>query len=524
MIESRFGRTLIILVFFALLAVSAATGFPRSHFTEPMFRGLRALDWIVETFGTNPFGRIGGAAAFSVAGLVCAWLSYRQQPIGAPNDTRREMDSTGESHNEASLAPARNARRGFGRKPVAPMVTRPGIPQPPVVAPEIEMPFGRDGDVAPRPGWALVLRSPYESWEGARSWLGGRPMVPSNFDWPRDLDGSPLTFLAQIDLGSICAEPSTGQRPVGLPARGAFLVFVGRTYACRVLPDSDMADAAPLPLPADLPDIGKHGFFGNGQTLGYWPVSALAFFDKGREGRPEGYPSSFGRVEDWIVNWGIAAVEAEIAIECLNVELNLARRFNETPAPVATDGQSSRANRVYASKSVHYAQILEDAPDLLAALTAWHRHALASPAEQAVDREWLAAVFERRAAFVDRMTDSYRPKLILPGNPREVWRKVTSGRKDGDSQSFFQKLPPAWRPFVEACVTDWRGHRLLGVEPPFPNNGEDLRGHSCLISVAADPLLGTCSEHEYGMSVWCPTGDMLHGRFDRGQFVRHCAV
>ena len=46
----------------------------------------------------------------------------------------------------------------------------------------------------------------------------------------------------------------------------------------------------------------------------------------------------------------------------------------------------------------------------------------------------------------------------------------------------------------------------------------------CLISIAADPLLGTLSEHEYGMSVWCPRDRMARGRYDKGQFVRHCAA
>ncbi|MCK1514545.1 hypothetical protein IVB22_18620 [Bradyrhizobium sp. 190] len=122
------------------------------------------------------------------------------------------------------------------------------------------------------------------------------------------------------------------------------------------------------------------------------------------------------------------------------------------------------------------------------------------------------------------MVENYWPKLILPGNAKKTWEKINVLHPGLTGPEAFQRISSAYRPFVAAHITDWRGHRLFGIEPPFPNNGEDLRGQDCLISVAADPLLNTCSEHEYGMSIWCSQRDLLKARYTRGQFIRHCAV
>lgn len=285
-----------------------------------------------------------------------------------------------------------------------------------------------------------------------------------------------------------------------------------------------MKHAAPLALPTDLPKVSKHGFFGETQTLVHWPVSPVAFLDSGQEGRPDSFPNRFAGVESWIVNWGIAAIEADVALACVTTELRQARSFHDWRDSLLRNGGTVPDGEGYRLNARHYAQVLEDAPDLVAALTLWHRQALARPAEESVDPPSLAAIFEQRLAFVRRLTGNYRPKSVLPGNPQEVWTTLTSNYRRADPRLFFQSLPSAYRPFIEAFITDWRAHRLFGVEPPFPNNPEDLRRYSSVISIAADPLLETCSEHEYGLSVWCLDEDIARGRFDRGRLVRHCAV
>ena len=70
-------------------------------------------------------------------------------------------------------------------------------------------------------------------------------------------------------------------------------------------------------------------------------------------------------------------------------------------------------------------------------------------------------------------------------------------------------------------ITDWRGHRLFGLEPPPPYNDEDLRGRDCLINVSADCLLNNESDHEYGMSIWCLREQMDRGQHGNGMLLRH---
>jgi uncharacterized protein YwqG len=95
-----------------------------------------------------------------------------------------------------------------------------------------------------RPG-VLVTRSdlPVPLAHPARSFFGGLPKLPPQFDWPtaevtanRTSEIVALTFVAQIDLAEV---PGAGWSP--LPARGTLYffcssVFVGEGHPpCRVL-------------------------------------------------------------------------------------------------------------------------------------------------------------------------------------------------------------------------------------------------------------------------------------------------
>ncbi|HUL06210.1 MAG TPA: DUF1963 domain-containing protein [Candidatus Acidoferrum sp.] len=127
--------------------------------------------------------------------------------------------------------------------------------------------------------WALQLRAPYETSRSVSSWLGGAPHAPRDFTWPNDVDGTPLHFLAQIDLASLKPEPETGARPPGLPEEGALLVFVGRSYACPILDAQDMKRAVPLALPESLAPISKHGFFSEERSFTCWPIDPVVYLD-----------------------------------------------------------------------------------------------------------------------------------------------------------------------------------------------------------------------------------------------------
>jgi hypothetical protein len=112
-----------------------------------------------------------------------------------------------------------------------------------------------------------------------------------------------------------------------------------------------------------------------------------------------------------------------------------------------------------------------------------------------------------------------------PTEARATWRSLTQHTGGGEGMAAkLQAAPPDARGVVEAAVGAWRGHRLFGIEPDFENNVEDLRGWSCLLSVASDVLLGTEMEHHSGVSVWFRTADLDAGRLEAGQVVWRVSV
>jgi hypothetical protein len=371
----RATRVVVIAVFFGLLVFSAATGFPGEAWGEPLPRGLRMLRSLVG-LATGPLGPTGGAALFAGLGLVVtglAWRGPRQVEAPAP---------AADEELQAALDVLGQARE-------------PG----------------------PVPAWALALRSPCTPWDGARSWLGGRPKAPPGFDWPRDADGTPQLLLAQLDLADLGPRAARGGRAAALPEAGALLVFVGQGCTVRVLSAAEVAETAVLPAPPDLPSLRDRGLWGAGDCLGFWPVDPVAYAsvdeDTGRDGCPAG--------------------------------------LREHPALGAADRASTEA--------------------------------------------------------------------------RATWRSLTQHTGGGEGMAAkLQAAPPDARGVVEAAVGAWRGHRLFGIEPDFENNVEDLRGWSCLLSVASDVLLGTEMEHHSGVSVWFRTADLDAGRLEAGQVVWRVSV
>jgi hypothetical protein len=382
---------------------------------------------------------------------------------------------------------------------------------------------GSEGRTAPVPAWALLLRSPFRASEPVTSWLGGVPRAPENFGWPLDRDGEPLSFLAQINLADVKREPESGLRPQGLPERGALLIFVGQSCACHILSEDELARSKLLSLPKKLPSSRKHGFFGEEQTFVGWPVELMAYMDWG-DGRPDCFPDVFAKPSGWIVNWGIAAFEADVAIDCLNHELREAAWFHDYLKGLDENGEVRPNPSVVRSKAQHYGQMVEKAPTIVAALTEWRDRALSCRQDAPIDKAALDAIFAKRTALSDAMAERYMPKIILPGDARRTWDNLNRRYPGLTRPEAFQAIPAAYRPFVDAQLTGWRRHRLFGIEPPFPNNGEDVRGQDCLISIAADRLLNTDSEHEYGMSIWCSQADLRQARYAGGQLIRHCAA
>ncbi len=532
--SSELARVWIIIIFFALLSVSAATGFPENYFDEPLPRGVSALQAIVSSVGTKPFGEMGGAFFFGFLGIIIVWLAHRQSRGNNEGLTKQREPKPSIN----SLAPSEKSeatpQSGFGRKRVIGSSPQPATAQPDFDLDEYLAISNQEREAGPIPAWALILRSPYKSWAEATSWLGGQPKAPPGFVWPREANGKPQTFLAQIDLGSLKADPETGERYFNLPDSGALLVFVGTDQTVRLLSASEMVLAEKMLPPDDLPPREDHGYWGDGNAFTYWPVDLVAYSsDIGdmdeeevslSEYRPSIFPDRFGHPQSWISNWALAALEAEVVITSLENEMRQAERSRQYRMDMAKQLQRIPQHAHTARQSNHYDMMRKECPAVLNKLYQWREHAHSQPPQAPVDPALLSEIFEHRHALRSRMAANYGSMHALAGSLDMVWEKLRTWHTEAGAAENFRKLPAEYQDFVEAKVTDWRMHRLFGIEPPFPNNSEDLRSWSCLISVHADALLGTQSEHDYGMSVWVKTEDRNSANFTDGQLVRHCAV
>src|SRR5688572_6876043 len=112
------GRIIVIIAFFALLAASAATGFPSSVYGEDLPRGLRILDWIVTNLATDRLGSAGGAALFGALGLLVSAVSLLPARSARPR-THRDSKPTTAPAVEA-VAPTKRRRALIADKPDEP--------------------------------------------------------------------------------------------------------------------------------------------------------------------------------------------------------------------------------------------------------------------------------------------------------------------------------------------------------------------------------------------------------------------
>ncbi|WP_146346347.1 DUF1963 domain-containing protein [Phaeobacter marinintestinus] len=255
------------------------------------------------------------------------------------------------------------------------------------------------------PGWALVLRSPYDDDDRpATSWLGGQPMAPATFDWPRDSQNRPLHFLAQIDLAALKPEPETGARAPGLPSQGALLVFFSQTHAVRVL-TGDSKLWVPISPPSDLPDVSDLGFWGTGTGFQHWPVDPVAFLDHDG-GRPPTIQDPFARPKDWITTWGFAAYEADFVVQ----EIMLAQ-FHETQFAKWLDGVKDvdALPEHKRQEILHHQLIFAESKPLVEDITAFRDIARKHDPVTPVAPDALEAIFAARHALTAKMAENRPP-------------------------------------------------------------------------------------------------------------------
>lgn len=265
MVENRFARVFVVVIFFALLAVCALTGFPGSPDHAPTPRGFKVLNFIV-SLGTQPFGRVGGATFFAVLGLVIVWLAYRQPHPASRRQARAEAPY-GEPRQDGGTP-------GFARKrklnPDATVVSQ----TEPVELQEILDLLSQPREPGPVSAWALHDGAAAD----ARSWLGGTPIAPIGFDWPCDPDGTPQLFLAQIDLSTLTPNPERGDRRSNLPQSGSMLIFSWMSGTVRLFSAEEMLSAVALEAPPGMPSLQTRGLHGaTDGLLNRVPITLVPF-------------------------------------------------------------------------------------------------------------------------------------------------------------------------------------------------------------------------------------------------------
>lgn len=480
---------------FGTLTLYALRRPPEGFFGSDPFVVLKWMDWIVVHLGTEPFGRVGGAVMFATIAVPILFLIE----WFLPNTT----DEPEKIPHEQQL----------GGQPVA------------------------ERRAGPEPAWGLILNSPWGPQSAASSWLGGLPLAPASTEWPRDIDGRPLHFFAQIDLGALKPEAETCARPPGLPRSGAMLVFIGQSCAVLIVDGDAIHRADLLPPPTDTPALEEFGFWAKGTTFPEWPVTPQAYLDDAKDeekcfGPPEDSPAAFPYPHrapiDWISNCGIAALEAEEVITALQNDTrqaNWSLDYQVRQIDPALELASAEAQSMAFSKiSSYYQLLLTDGQGMVADMQQWLSRMLAADPLAPVDPDELAQLFARREAFCEQVDANYSATTALRGAPDRLWEKICDRHRGKTPFSTMRALPQAYQRFAEDRICGWRHHRLFGIEPPFPNNPENLAGLACLISICADQLLAMQTEHGYGISLWGPENDLRSGRYDRLQVIRHCAV
>lgn len=168
---------------------------------------------------------------------------------------------------------------------------------------------------------------------------------------------------------------------------------------------------------------------------------------------------------DWITNWGIAALEVGLVIEHLERELTSGASFLKFLNDLRMAGKAPSDNDIHRSKT---AQMMSARlPGMLTAMRAWRAIAASHPQTDPVDLVRLDDIFRMRMALADEMQHHSLNRILL-GNPKDVWTRIMKEHRVLLGHGEHNRLPAALHPFVEAMITDWRGHRLFGLEPPPP--------------------------------------------------------
>ena len=157
------------------------------------------------------------------------------------------------------------------------------------------------------------------------------------------------------------------------------------------------------------------------------------------------------------------------------------------------------------------------------ALTAFIERANREDQTAPVDAVALADIVAKRKALAGGMQSNTMLKIRLSPKPNYVYDDLV--RKYIDRQrGTLVDVPPGHHAFLTRKIEARKNHRLFGLAIPEMTDYPDLRGLNCVMSLDADALLGTETEHENGFSIWADRDEMAEGRLEAGRVIWHTNV
>lgn len=258
---------------FALPAIAAAW-----LALAPLGGQFASLDPLAERVAAMQ-GRNAAVFALVLVGLGFAALAALAVRIKGPERLTYESDVPPQEFGRR--------RRGLQAAPTPPWSPEEDEAELPLVDDVAEIASEPEPEPAPPLASATVVlvrkqRERRRDWFGDASWLGGLPRL-GDAPWPRDENGTPLPFAAQIDL----AELGAARPDAPLPHGGSLAFFLGSGAVVAVPagqhdftdPPSDLPpayDEGGLPFPARASRLTRWFF-------PFWPVTPVALDDDSAE-------------------------------------------------------------------------------------------------------------------------------------------------------------------------------------------------------------------------------------------------
>lgn len=213
---------------------------------------------------------------------------------------------------------------------------------------------------------ALVLprgRTPDAEWDSIHSWYGGLPRLPHSIEWPKDSDGRPFHFLAQLDLSRVPSYLSSSD----LPKEGHLAFFADTEF--------------------DQPTkANQHATFGEYQ----WPCAVVYFKEAVREetsivdNMPPVYGASWSYYHPGISKENPPKIFGKLALEYLSFETTSARlsddlkqllkkKISFSPAPAEYEVPTKTSDVLWRTVTIIVNECIKAAASRETALTTYFK-------------------------------------------------------------------------------------------------------------------------------------------------------